>query len=211
MTNINQSVWKILNSDLAIQKDISRKLINSRALAKYIHMKYGLPASLDAVISAIRRFQSQEHFEEEEKAVLRVFDDARVSTKNNVAIVSLKLSPPAFFKKYCPVHNSDWYLKVLTGTREAKIVVEQEQLQKVSQLFKEDILHIEDEVNELGVRVSEKAAVTKGVIARMASELSIANINIVDLFVCMPEFLIYIKQKDTVKAHEILLKLCNEA
>jgi hypothetical protein len=45
-------------------------------------------------------------------------------------------------------------------------------------------------------------------LARIASEVALANINIQEIIVCPPEFLIYVKEKDMVKAHESLLKLC---
>ena len=51
---------------------------------------------------------------------------------------------------------------------------------------------------------------TKGVLARIATELSLGNINIHELIMCPPEFIVYVKERDIVKAHEALLKLCEE-
>ena len=53
----------------------------------------------------------------------------------------------------------------------------------------------------------EEALRTKGVLARMTSEIALANINISEVLSVPPEFLIYIKQEDIVKAHESILKL----
>jgi hypothetical protein len=41
----------------------------------------------------------------------------------------------------------------------------------------------------------------------MAAELALANINIHELCMCSPEYLIYVSQKDIVKAHERILAL----
>ncbi|MBW3002493.1 hypothetical protein KY338_05035 [Candidatus Woesearchaeota archaeon] len=205
--NINQDVWQILKSDLAIQKDIQRKLINTRALAKYILQKYPLRASLDSVISAIRRFQSQEKFKEEEKSLIGCFKGAVVSTKNNVACITLNMRPSEFFKKFCTVQKPA-SIRITTGSKEVKIIVEQPKLSDIKKLFdKENTSKIQDELSEINVKLSAKSLEKRGVLARIASEIALANINLQEMVVCPPEFLIYVKEKDIVKAHEAILKL----
>ncbi len=207
--NINQTIWKILESDIAIQKDINRKIINVRALAKYILKKYELPASLDSVISSVRRYQGGTHFDENEKELVHVFRDSVVGTKNNMACFTLALRARDLFQKVCASGNHIVPFKVVSGTEVLKIIVEQPHLEQVKTLFdKRDIIEVDKDLSELSVIVSEKATHTKGVIARLTSELSLANINIHELIVTMPEFLVYVKEKDIVKAHEAILKLC---
>ena len=207
MSNVNQSVWKLLQSDLAIQKDIWRRIINTRALAKYIIKKHSLNVSLDSVISAIRRFQGQDVFEEEEKRLFHIFEEAVVSTKNNVACITVGLHAADFFKRVCSVQNNVPF-RIATGNEEFKLIVENPHLQKMKAMFnKEELLKIEDDLSEVSIAVAEKAVQTKGVLARMATELALANINIHEIIIVPPEFLIYVKQKDIVKAHESILKL----
>lgn len=207
--NINQTVWKILESDLAIQKDISRKIINVRALAKHILRKYELPASLDSIISSIRRFQGATRFDEDEKGLLHIFRDSVVSTKNNMACIALALRSQDLFNKVCASGNQLVPFKISSGSEEMRIIVEQPHLGTVREWFdKKDVLHVEKDLSELSVIVSDAAVHTKGVIARLTSELSLANINIHEMIVTLPECLVYVKEKDIVKAHEAILKLC---
>jgi hypothetical protein len=205
--NINQEVWHIIRSDLAIQKDLHRKLLNTRALAKYILKRYPLSASLDSVISAIRRFQSQEKFMKEEQALLSCFKGAVISTKNNVACITLKMRPTDFFKKFCTAKKPS--LRITTGSRDVKVIVEQPHLNDIKKVFdKEDIKSIQNHLSEINVKLSTKSLQIKGVLARIASEIALANINLQEMVICPPEFLIYVKEKDIVKAHEAILKLC---
>lgn len=210
--NVNQTVWHALQSDLAIQKDISRKIINTRALAKFIIKKYGLTVSLDSIISAVRRFQTQGIFEEEEKLLHEIFREAVVRTKNNVACLTISTGTnPPLLKKLCNSCIENIPFRISTGIRELKFVVEHPYLEKVKSLFdKEQIKKIEEDLSEISVVVDEKASHTKGVIGRMTSELALSNINIHEIIVCPPEFLIYVKEKDIVKAHETVLQLCRE-
>jgi aspartokinase len=207
-SSTNQAVWKILRSDLAVQKNLQRNLINSRALAKYVIRKYGLTTSLDAVISSIRRFQGEESFKEEEKSLLNIFKGSIVSTKNNMACLTLNMRPAKFLKKIKAKENGASY-RIITSPSEVKVMLEQPQLAEVKKLFeKEEILNVADKLSEIRVKVSETAVKTKGVLARIANELALANINLQEILVCSPRFLIYIKEKDIVKAHDAILKLC---
>lgn len=207
--NINQTVWRILSSDLAIQKDIARRIINVRALAKLILKQYQLPASLDSVISSIRRYQGEAGFEEGGKELLHVFRDSVVSTRNNMACVTLGLRLQELLTKVCLNNDQFVPFKVTSGSEAVKIIVEQPHLELVRGWFdKKDVQSVEKDLSELSVVVSEKAIRTKGVMARIANELSLANINMHELLVCPPEFLIYVKERDIVKAHDAILKLC---
>ncbi len=207
-SSTNQAVWKILRSDLAVQKNLQRNLINSRALAKYVINKYGLNSSLDAVISSIRRFQSEESFKEEEKSLLNIFKNSIVSTKNNMACLTLNIRPVKFLKKIKAKEDGASY-RIITTPAEIKVMLEQPQLASVKKLFtKDEIRKIDEKISEIRVKASDVAVKTKGVLARIANELALANINLQEIIVCTPRFLIYVKEKDIVKAHDAILKLC---
>jgi len=64
-------------------------------------------------------------------------------------------------------------------------------------------------LSEISVTVAEKATKTRGVLARITAELALANINIHEMMVCPPQFLIYVSEKDIVKAHERIMSLAS--
>jgi len=207
-TNINQSIWKMLQLDLAIQKDISRQIINTRALAKYLIKKYGIAqAGLDAVISSIRRFESEEKFEEEEKTLQFIFKEAVVSTRNNVACITLSLTMNDLVKRWANAGKLP-PARLTAGRRTIKIMMDQPDISMFKAMFASDeVIKIEENLSEICVVVGDRSVLTKGVMARISNELALANINIHELIVCPPEFLIYVKQSDIVRAHESVLKL----
>ncbi len=202
MESINQQVWKALQTDPAVMRDMERKLVNTRALAKYLINKYELKVSLDAVISSIRRFPI-EKFLEEEKILQHIFNNSVVGTKNNMACITVNLPPNQAFAKLCMINLPT--MRMTTGTEEVKIIVENGHADEIAKLFKK--AEVERGLSEINVTVAEKAIKTKGVMAHIAAELAIANINVHELLVCPPEFLIYVSQKDIVKAHERIIAL----
>jgi aspartokinase len=202
MESINQQVWRALQTDPAIMRDMERKLINTRALAKYIIKKYELKVSLDAVISSIRRFPL-EKYQEEEKTLQHIFNNSVVGTKNNMACITVNMPPNQAFAKLCMIDMP--IMRMTTGTEEVKIIVESSHAEEIAKLFKK--AEVEKGLSEISITVAEKAVKTKGVLARMAAELALANINVHELLVCPPAFLIYVAQKDIVKAHERIITL----
>ena len=202
MESVNQQVWKVLQTEPAIMRDLERKLVNTRALAKYMINKYELKVSMDAVISSIRRFPL-DAYQEEEKIMQHIFRDSVIGTKNNMACITVNMAPNQAFAKLCLISLP--IMRMTTGTDEVKIIVENAHADEIAKLFKK--AELERGLSEISVTVAEKAIKTKGVLARIAAELALANINIHEILCCPPEFLIYVSQKDIVKAHERVIAL----
>ena len=209
MSSVNQDVWKLISGDVSIQKGLKRDVINIRGLAKFFIKKYGIKASLDSVISAIRRYDGSETFVEDD--VTSVFKNCIISTKNNVVCLTLRSDALKQIQKLIELqttHQIDYHTRFLTGPNSIKVLTDNVHKDKVLGLFNEKtVLRMEDDLSEISVSLSQKAIATKGVLARMANELSLNNTNIVELLVAPPDFLIYVKEKDIVKTHETLLRL----
>jgi len=204
MESIHQQVWRALQTDPAAMRDLQRKLINTRALAKYLITKYDLKVSLDAVISSIRRFPLAK-FEEEDKLLQHIFRDSVVSTKNNIACITVQMAPHHAFTKLCAISLPAF--RMTTGTDEVKILVENGKVDKIMKLFEK--VEVERGLSEISVTVAEKATKTKGVLARIAAELALANINVHEMLMCPPQFLIYVAEKNIVRAHERIIALAS--
>ena len=205
--SVNTQIENIIKEDTVLQKGLSRKIINVRALAKYISKKFSI-VSLDSIISGIRRFNLQE-FDEEEQKILNVFKGSIVRTKNDVVCITLSTPLISIFNKISSLNNIS-SIRSVVGSKEMKILFEAPSFEKIKEVLNErEIKKIETNLSEISISVQEKAILTKGVMAKIATEIALENINIIELVVCPPEFLIYIKQKDIVKAHETILRLCS--
>jgi hypothetical protein len=200
--SVNKQVWHILQTDPSIMKDYSRKLINVRALSRYLIDNYGLDASLDAVISSIRRFPLQD-VRNDDRILASIFKDAEVSTKNNISCITINGEPHEILPKLSTIKLPP--LRVSTGSDKVKLIMETDEVEKTTKPFKQK--EVVRNLSEISITVSERAIKTKGVLARITSELSLAGINIYELFVCPPQFLIYVAQDDILKAHERILSL----
>lgn len=215
MSNTTQEVWKLLIKNPAIQRSLANGLINVRALAKYFIKRYMLKASIDSVISAIRRFSIDEVFDEPYDIITNIFSSASISTRSNIACIKLKNKSyiDEYLSKVSELTNFDEkeVLRIIKGKRTLKIIIDEKEVDKIVSIFKDkDLLEIKKGLTEISLDVPTKADQTKGVVSAMTNEILLHNINIWELICCVPEFLVYVDNKDVLKAHESLLHICQK-
>lgn len=199
--SVNQHVWQAIQKDPAVLQGLQRKLINIRALAKQLITEQGINGSLDSVISSIRRFPLDKT-RADEQTLRNIFKDSIISTTNNVACITIPRPLSAVLDKLnTPV------MRITSGIDTVKLITENRHAAAIKKNFKNAT--IEKNLSEISVTVSPQAVKTKGVLARITSELALANINIHEILVCPPQFLIYVSQSNIVKAHERIISLAS--
>ncbi|MEK6937122.1 MAG: hypothetical protein AABW58_03570 [Nanoarchaeota archaeon] len=202
MTSIQQTVSSLLSKEVCVNKNLSQKLINSRALARFLIKKYNLNTSLDSVISSIRRYDIKKQ-EEDKKRVLALFKEAVISTRNNVSCITLKNFSLKDLTKLSDIKG----LNFVKGSKDFKIVVDKKDIKRIKDLFPGKVRKTEEDLAEISIVLTDKVLKQKGVLAEIANEISIHNININEILICPPEFSILVSNKDMVATHEIILGL----
>ena len=61
---------------------------------------------------------------------------------------------------------------------------------------------------EINMHLHPEAVNTPGIITTASTELAMNGINVMETMSCVPEMLWFVKEKDIVKAHQILHQLC---
>lgn len=212
MTNISREVQRILDHDTAIRRDLSRGLINKRALALYMQKQLQLRESVDAIISAIRRYEAEikegEHFAKARSLI----KNARISTRTEIAIIALvkdadvqELLPKLFSLIH---YERGEVIRIIQAEESIKVIVDEKNVAKVVEMFQRGkVLKIERKLAELNMRLTEISAKVPGVLAILDTELANNSINIVETCSCVPELLWFLDQKDLLKAHKAFLEL----
>lgn len=206
-TNINRQIWNIISRDIATQKSIDAGIVNNRALAKHLIKKYNLSYSLDAVLSAVRRYSAEEEFEEHAKEVEESLGKMMVMTKNNISSIKLKVEAFTniandYLTKLVLKHN----FRMVKTKEIIKLFVNQKDLEIKMHAF--DPNYVIDTVNnlcEVRIILEEEATYVRGILSRITSELTLHNVNIHDIIVGVPEILIYVEEKDIVTAQKCLM------
>ena len=193
MTKLVELVWEALDDSPCIRKDMSRGLMNTRALARYIIKERKIDATLDAVISAIRRYElgrCDRIFEDAHRMMAQI---VAISTKSPLANISLtrdteiqKLLPQLFSVIH---YDQGAVLRVIQTDESIKILLDEKNLA------------------EINVHMHPDAKYAPGVIAITSNELAINGINILEAMSCISELLWFVEEKDLLKAYNILNRL----
>jgi aspartokinase len=215
MTNIVHEVWKVLDNNPSIRKEMNRNLINISALARFIIKNKKLDASVDAVISAIRRYEIDKHDDIFENAYKILGQTVNISTKSNLAEISLIkdddvqiLLPKLFdFIKYI---RGD-VLRVTQANESIRLLIDEKNMENILKLFpKNKIITKEKDLAEINIYIHPQMQTTPGILATIANELALHKINIIEFMTCPPEMICVVKKDDLIKASNVLYKLCTK-
>ncbi len=213
MTSIAKIIAREIEEDVVARRALEKGIVSMKSLAVYLIKKHKLSASADAVVSAIRRYKEETPLEakyERAREVISKSNDIRITT--NIAEISIEKNQETqkILQKAFTMINYEKgeILLIIQGEKSIKLILNSSNNDKILSLFsKKSILHIEDNLAEINIHLSDEAVKTPGIISTLSTEFMLHDINIYESMSCIPEMLFFVKQKDIVKSYEILSTL----
>ncbi len=211
--NIREFVWKIIDTDISLKKDLLRDVINVRSLAKYIIATQKIGASLDSVISAIRRYEKSPESKEETHSVYNVLKQARISTRTNMSSLLLKRTDEVKTKLGRPDKLIDFQghetIRVLEGSQALTLIFDRKNFEKIKSIFASNIILEENkEVGMIEIDYPRILKKTPGVFLIVYNELAENGISIIDALISSSEHVILVREEKLLKAFELIYNLC---
>ena len=211
--NVRESVWKFIGTDISLKKDLSRKIINVRSLAKYIIATQKLNASVDAVISAIRRHNLDAKKSDDAISINSVLKQARVAIRTKMSSLLLKRTDLVKTKLGRPDRLMDFQnhdvIRILEGSQALTIVIDQKNLEKIRHIFPKDLILEENrKVGMVEISYPRILKKTPGVFSIIYNELAENNISIIDALISSNEHILIIEEEKILKAFELIYSLC---
>jgi len=193
-----------------------RGLVNVRALARYIIKEQKMNVSIDAVISAIRRYnlaRSEKTFENAKKMIGQVIS---ISTKNRLA--SIDVTKDSEIQRLLPKlfsiinYNQGDVLRIIHADESINIFVDEKNLEQIKKLLPQGkIIRIYTDLAGINIRIKLDAQNTPGLVALIANELTINNINVMDFMSCVSELLCellwFVEDSNLMKAYNVINQL----
>ncbi|MDO8554162.1 MAG: hypothetical protein Q7S22_05120 [Candidatus Micrarchaeota archaeon] len=214
IVNIKNEIWKLIENDPSIMLDLSRGLINVRALARYC-TKIGIDATEDAIISAIRRYPKETRTTKQYSNALEIVGQSVISTKSH--IVSIALTKGAETQKVLPLlfscvnYEKGETLRLVQGEESIKVLVDQRNLNKIMELIPQRlVLKVLKGLAEINMHLHPKAVETPGIIYTITGELFRNGVIMYEVMSCVPELLIFVEENELLKAYQVLFGLCHQ-
>jgi len=210
--DIGDEVCSVLDENPCIRMNMSKGLINTRALARYIIRVRKLDSTIDAVISTIRRYELESHEALFEKAYEFISRAITISTKSPLADIALikdteiqGLLPELFSLIH---YTQGDVLRIIQADEAIKVLVDEKNVEKVKNLFPKDkITKINENLGEVNIHMPEGGEEVLGILVVALNELAINGINVQGTMTCYPEVLWFVKDKDLLKAYNVLYRL----
>lgn len=208
MDNLTKSVHDIIDRVPSMREGLNKKIINRRALASFLIKNYMPDKDVNAIISAIRRYPVRERTEVFSNAK-DIISNSTMSSKNGIVSISLtkeeaseKILPELFSVIEIEKHER---LRVIQADESIKLIIDRKNLAKVKERIPENIIkEITDDLAEVIIHLDEIIWSTPGIVSVITTELSLNNINIVELMSCVPEIIIFFKEDDLMRAYNVL-------
>jgi len=212
MKNTNKEVWRYLDNHLTIKKNLADELINVRALAKKIIQDLHLNCSLNAVISATRRYNLEIKEKGSLTKVYSLLKKTKLLTRTRLASILLPKNAAIrnklvnFYKKI-DFEGGDT-LRIFEVNKYIKIIVDEKSLQEANSIFtKKEIVNVERNLGELTIIYNTDITKTPGVFALLSNELASNNISVIDSTICHSEHLIIVSEKELKRAFNTIFEL----
>ena len=211
--NIREKVWKFIDTDASLKKDLSRKVLNVRSLAKYIISAQKLNASPDAVISAIRRYNLDTKKADEIYSIHSVLKQAKIAVRTKMSSLLLKRTDFVKTKLGRPDKLIDFQghdvIRVLEGSQALTIVIDQKNFEKIKSIFPKDLILEENKkVGMIEINYPRILKKTPGVFSIIYNELAESDISIIDALISSNEHILIVEEEKLLKAFELIQKLC---
>jgi len=215
MTNLTIEIQKIVERCPCIKKCMYYNLINTRALAKYIIEENQINATLDAVISALRRYDPNGHSEIYANAHRVIGKIITISTRSK--LMSISVTKDSDIQQILPqmftiIHyNRGDVLRIVQADESIKILIDEKNLEKVEQIIPtHKIIGMDKNLAEINVHQHPDTKYTPGVMATISNDLAMNNINVIETISCFPEWIWIIEEKDLLIAYSVIYRLWQE-
>lgn len=197
---------------------MQRELINVRALARYIAKELatsGTEATEDAIISSIRRYPQDNKFKNMFEHARKIVAQSTITTKShvvNIALIKGKEAQETLPELFSIINfERGEMLRIVQGEEAIKILIDEKNLNKALELIpKNIIINVHKNLAEINMHLHPEAVKTPGIIMSLTTELMLNNVVMYEIMSCVPELLIFVEEKDLLKAYQVLFELCHQ-
>ncbi len=211
MTNINKQVWDYIDRRGEVKKLFLEGLLNISALARKIAEENNLENNVDAVISAIRRYEVKKEKKDNHEKVYDLLKKAKISTKTKLASLLVRRTDETERKVsliYSKISfNRESTLRIFEISNYIKIITDQEFLKEIMAIFDKGIESVEKNLGELTVNYGNDITKIPGVFITLANEMAMNEISIIDSMICHWEHIIIVKEENLEKAFGVVINL----
>lgn len=212
--NITKSVRAIVDNDLSFQDALQRDYCNLSAMARIIKPSIdaiaGTDVSMESIVTALKR--AKREYKLPYASVEPIVAGSKISLKTDVAKLSISKSKKTIEKIARPLGQQyDSFISVSESVNSVTLIFDQLILEKMKNLFDDDILEVEGNLAAIIVQSPEEIIKTPGCALIFYNQLARRHINIEDTVSCYTDTIMLVNMNDVAKAFNALTELITES
>src|SRR5256712_9088154 len=164
VADIRRQVERVIETDPVIKKGLQRRIINSRALARYIPEANGVDSTLDAVLGIVPRHPLGNESDNRNR---QVFKDCEIAMRNKVADLAVENGPDimrriADFASTIRTTRGE-SLRVTVGFRSIRVIADEKALESFRQTLQpKEIISYSNDLAEISLLFPPEAKGDQG-------------------------------------------------
>lgn len=212
--NITKSVRAIVDNDLSFQDALQRGYCNLSAVARLIKPSIdaivGTDVSTESIITALKRTRSD--YKLPARSIEPIVAGSKISLRTDVAKASITKSKKTIEKVAKPLTQFyDSFISVSESVNSVTLIFDQMILERMKNLFGDDILEVEGNLAAIIVQSPEEIIKTPGCALVFYNQLARRHVNIEDTVSCYTDTIMLVDMKDVAKAFNALTELITES
>lgn len=205
----SEIVRNIMEKDPVIRNGLARGLINVRALARYIQVATREDTTLEALVGAIRRYPVKETAAKY-RAAGGIIAKLGLKNKVNEVIIRNDSELPGLLGRFAQEvdYARGETFSIVSGAQAVRVVIDSSNVDKLIKMMpKKHVLKVVRNLAAVIVTCAEPPEGTIGVNAAIFGEIAMEGINVEDFVQSLPDGLIIVDEKDSLKAYQALERL----
>lgn len=208
MIRISDAIDEIVGQNALLQFGFSERLLNLSQVAKFIQplieARTKKTVRTTAILMQLSRMQRRF---KKINAALNDFGIETITIYSNLCSLTffkteklhLKINQLLDF-----IQERKGYITITEGVGEITLILDQVYFAKAEQLFTEKPRNVTREIASVGIKFHEKYATTPGLLYRILQQVTLQNINLVEISSTYTEFILYVNQSEVNLAFDTL-------
>ncbi len=212
MADTRRQIEHIIEADPVIKKGLQRGIVNTRALARYVQNIERIDSTPDAILGIIRRYPI---LDGGSSGIKHIFGEGGLSLRNKIAELEVEYHQETMYQVAEFAANvktaKGESVKLIVGLRHIRIIADQNALDTFSKTIRpREIIGYSKDLTEITVHLPQGSHTTKGVVAKVTTELALNDINLEGIVECAPELTLVVAETDAPRALEALQRMLKE-
>ncbi len=211
MIKISDAIYEIITGNPALNFAFHHRLLNLSQVARYIKASVETRARKEvtesAVLMNLSRLQAKIGDVSPEAREGFILDKVTVhSGLCSLTVSNTTRVQPRLNKLFTKVRENSGYITITEGIGEVTLLMGDEYFDLAGIMLEEKLRYIHRNIASVGVKFSDRILEIPGVMYQVLQQITLQNINVIEVASTATEFNIYLAEKDVEQAFESIFR-----